>query len=156
MTDAAITELAPALGVRAACDAVGAAQASYYRRHRHQWSDALDLGHTLRPQGEDPPAPVPRVGVHCDEVAGEQRACHLGHGPLVGGDPVRDTDVVQPRLDHHRDQRCIVRRRDVPDRLPPQSRAPPAHLAIAGRPRAGQMSRIQSWSRTETVTPGRR
>lgn len=35
MTDAAIAELAPAIGVRAACDAVGAAQASYYRRHRH-------------------------------------------------------------------------------------------------------------------------
>lgn len=34
MTDAAITELAPQLGVRGACDAVGIAQASYYRRHR--------------------------------------------------------------------------------------------------------------------------
>ena len=34
MTDAAITELAPHLGVRGACHAVGAAQASYYRRHR--------------------------------------------------------------------------------------------------------------------------
>ncbi len=35
MTDTAITELAPAIGVRAACDAVGAAQAGYYRRNRH-------------------------------------------------------------------------------------------------------------------------
>ena len=34
MTDAAITELAPQLGVRAACLAVGAAQAGWYRRHR--------------------------------------------------------------------------------------------------------------------------
>jgi putative transposase len=34
MTDQAITELTPQLGVRAACEAVGAAQASYYRRHR--------------------------------------------------------------------------------------------------------------------------
>lgn len=34
MTDRAITALAPQLGVRAACEAVGAAQASYYRRHR--------------------------------------------------------------------------------------------------------------------------
>jgi putative transposase len=34
MTDAAVTELAPVLGVRAACDAIGAAQASWYRRHR--------------------------------------------------------------------------------------------------------------------------
>jgi putative transposase len=32
MTDTAITELAPAIGVRAACDAAGAAQAGYYRR----------------------------------------------------------------------------------------------------------------------------
>ncbi len=35
MIDAAIAELAPSVGVRAACDAVGVAQASYYRRHRH-------------------------------------------------------------------------------------------------------------------------
>ena len=34
MTDQAVTQLAPQLGVRAACQAVGAAQASYYRRHR--------------------------------------------------------------------------------------------------------------------------
>ena len=34
MTDAAIAELAPQIGVRDACEAVGAAQASYYRRHR--------------------------------------------------------------------------------------------------------------------------
>ena len=35
MTDTAVAELAPTIGVRAACDALGAAQASYYRRHRH-------------------------------------------------------------------------------------------------------------------------
>ena len=34
MTDAAVAELAPQIGVRAACQAVGAAQAGYYRRHR--------------------------------------------------------------------------------------------------------------------------
>jgi len=34
VTDQAVTELTPRLGVRAACEAVGAAQASYYRRHR--------------------------------------------------------------------------------------------------------------------------
>jgi putative transposase len=34
MTDQAITTLAPRLGTRAACRAVGAAQAGYYRRHR--------------------------------------------------------------------------------------------------------------------------
>ncbi|OOK83549.1 hypothetical protein BZL29_0805 [Mycobacterium kansasii] len=34
MSDAAIAELAPKIGVRNACDAVGVAQASYYRRHR--------------------------------------------------------------------------------------------------------------------------
>ena len=34
MTDQAVSELAPQLGVRAACEAVGAAQAGYYRRHR--------------------------------------------------------------------------------------------------------------------------
>jgi putative transposase len=35
MTDDAVAELAPMIGVRGACDAVGAAQAGYYRRHRH-------------------------------------------------------------------------------------------------------------------------
>src|SRR5437868_3344690 len=34
VTDAAVTDLAPTIGVRAACHAVGAAQAGYYRRHR--------------------------------------------------------------------------------------------------------------------------
>jgi putative transposase len=34
MTDAAITEMAPRVGVRAASEAVGAARAGYYRRHR--------------------------------------------------------------------------------------------------------------------------
>jgi putative transposase len=34
VTDTAIAELAPAVGVRAACDVLGAAQAGYYRRHR--------------------------------------------------------------------------------------------------------------------------
>jgi putative transposase len=33
--DTAIAELAPTMGVRDACDAVGAARAGYYRRHRH-------------------------------------------------------------------------------------------------------------------------
>jgi putative transposase len=33
-TDAAVAELAPVTGIRAACTAVGAAQASWYRRHR--------------------------------------------------------------------------------------------------------------------------
>ena len=34
MTDTAIAELAPEVGVRAACESLGAAQAGYYRRHR--------------------------------------------------------------------------------------------------------------------------
>jgi putative transposase len=34
VTDAAVTELAPQVGVRAACQALGHAQAGYYRRHR--------------------------------------------------------------------------------------------------------------------------
>jgi len=46
VTDAAIAELAGRIGVRDACDAVGASQASYYRRHRQSRSP-------------DRPAPVP-------------------------------------------------------------------------------------------------
>ncbi|MGB8380425.1 MAG: IS3 family transposase, partial [Dermatophilaceae bacterium] len=34
MTDQAVAELAPRIGVRDASDAVGASQAGYYRRHR--------------------------------------------------------------------------------------------------------------------------
>jgi putative transposase len=34
VTDAAIIELAPLIGVRAACRATGRSQASHYRRHR--------------------------------------------------------------------------------------------------------------------------
>ena len=34
MTDTAITELAPQVGVRTACEVLGVAQAGYYRRHR--------------------------------------------------------------------------------------------------------------------------
>jgi putative transposase len=34
MTDTAVSELAPVIGVRAACEAVGSAQAGWYRRHR--------------------------------------------------------------------------------------------------------------------------
>ena len=34
MTDAAVAELAETIGIRAACEAVGVAQAGYYRRHR--------------------------------------------------------------------------------------------------------------------------
>jgi putative transposase len=34
MTDTAISELTPVIGVRAACEAVGAAPAAWYRRHR--------------------------------------------------------------------------------------------------------------------------
>lgn len=35
MTGTAITELAPVIGVRAACAAAGASQAGYYRRNQH-------------------------------------------------------------------------------------------------------------------------
>lgn len=52
MTDAAIEQLAPVLGVRAACDAVGVAQAGYYRRHRASAAPArpAPVPHRDRPQ----------------------------------------------------------------------------------------------------------
>jgi hypothetical protein len=59
MTDTAIAELAPTVGVRAACQALGAAQANYYRRHRH--SPAPETA------GADPapgPAPSPVAPHH--------------------------------------------------------------------------------------------
>jgi putative transposase len=46
MTDQAVAELAPRIGVRDACDAVGASHAGYYRRHRSS-------------QATERPAPIP-------------------------------------------------------------------------------------------------
>jgi putative transposase len=52
VTDAAVVELAPQIGVRAACQAVGAAQAGYYRRHRASPAPArpAPMAHPDRPQ----------------------------------------------------------------------------------------------------------
>jgi len=52
VTDAAVAELAPRIGVRAACDAPGTAQASYYRRHRTSPAPArpAPVAHRDRPQ----------------------------------------------------------------------------------------------------------
>ena len=57
MSDAAIAELAPKIGVRNACDAVGVAQAGYYRRHRSSPPPArsVPLPHKDRPQPPQPP-----------------------------------------------------------------------------------------------------
>jgi len=52
MTDKAIAELAPRIGVRQACEALGAAQAGYYRRHRQSAAPerAVPTPHRERPQ----------------------------------------------------------------------------------------------------------
>jgi putative transposase len=52
MTDQAVIELAPRLGVREACTAVGASQAGYYRRHRVSPAPArpAPIPHRDRPQ----------------------------------------------------------------------------------------------------------
>jgi putative transposase len=52
VTDAAIAELAPTVGVRDACAAIGVAQASYYRRHRQSPLPArpAPIPHRDRPQ----------------------------------------------------------------------------------------------------------
>ena len=52
MTDAAVTELAPQIGVRAACHSVGTAQAGYYRRHRTRPASPrpTPIPHRDRPQ----------------------------------------------------------------------------------------------------------
>jgi putative transposase len=52
VTDAAVIELAPTIGVRAACQAVGGAQAGYYRRHRASPAPArpAPMAHRDRPQ----------------------------------------------------------------------------------------------------------
>jgi putative transposase len=52
VTDAAVAELAPTIGVRAACHTVGSAQAGYYRRHRTSPAPArpAPVAHRDRPQ----------------------------------------------------------------------------------------------------------
>lgn len=52
MTDRAVMELTPQLGVRAACEAVGVAQASYYRRRRQSPAPPRPepIGHRQRRQ----------------------------------------------------------------------------------------------------------
>ena len=52
MTDRAIATLIPRVGVRAACDAVGVAQAGYYRRHRRSPAPArpVPVAHRDRDQ----------------------------------------------------------------------------------------------------------
>src|SRR4029077_6746539 len=52
MSDTAVAELEPKIGLRNACDVVGVAQASYYRRHRHGPSPQrpAPIPHTDRPQ----------------------------------------------------------------------------------------------------------
>jgi putative transposase len=52
MTDAAVIELAPRIGVREACDALVASQAGYYRRHRVSPAPArpVPIPHRDRPQ----------------------------------------------------------------------------------------------------------
>jgi putative transposase len=69
VTDQAVAELAPHIGVRPACDAVGAAQASYWRRHR------------LSP-GPQRPASVPQRERHQPRAlsaAEEQTILHVLH-----------------------------------------------------------------------------
>ena len=52
MTDQAISELTPQLGVRGACKAIGVSQAGYYRRHRQSPPPArpAPVGHRQRRQ----------------------------------------------------------------------------------------------------------
>jgi len=52
MIDPAVTELAPVIGFRRACVAVGEAQARWYRRHRQS---------PTPPKPERVPAPQPRA-----------------------------------------------------------------------------------------------
>lgn len=67
MTDTAISELAPVIGVRVACDAVGAAQAGYYRRHRQSPAPArpVPVAHRDRAQ------PRALTDVERQEILGE-------------------------------------------------------------------------------------
>ena len=58
MADAAVADLVPVAGTRAACAAVGCAQASWYRRHRH--SPLPPRPERFRTGTGTSPAPWPR------------------------------------------------------------------------------------------------
>jgi transposase len=73
--DAAVSELAPRIGVRAACEAVGAAQASYYRRHRQS-------------PAPERPAPIPhrdRAQPRALSEAGQQAILDQLHSDRFAG-----------------------------------------------------------------------
>ena len=80
MTDAAITELAPLIGVRAACERLGAAQAGYYRRHRQSPAPPRPepVPHRDRQQpralGDVEPDPPARAPTYC-HVGTQSRGC---------------------------------------------------------------------------------
>ena len=93
MTDDAIATLSPQIGVRAGCDALGVAQAGYYRRHRASPPPvrAAPKPHRDRPQpralsGEERQAIL--AVLHSDRFAdlapGEVWAILLDEGVYLG------------------------------------------------------------------------
>jgi len=89
-----VAELAPRLGVRAACDALGIAQASYYRRHRTSPEPARPAPITHRDRPQPPALSADEAEAILDESGCDRRSCawRRGRGPAGAG-------VVRTRSD---------------------------------------------------------
>ena len=129
MTDAAIAELTPLVGVRAACAAVGRPRATHYRHHRT--SPAPPRAPRPRPQPvAQPRALSPAERAEVLDVLHEERFVDLAPG-----------EVYAILLDEGR--YLCSESHDVPDparprrspRAPPPGHPPAAREARAGRAR---------------------
>ena len=144
MSDAAISELAPLVGVRAACKALGEPQARWYRRHRHS---------PPPPRPERVPAPQPRA---LSEVERKELRAVLNSEEHVDSSGRQRSTSPRPRA------RCACaslvpnggsrgsgtsQRRRARSRLSPTSLSASASSGSCSRPRATTGGRSSTSSR---------
>jgi len=146
VTGAAITELAPRVGIRAACRAVGAAQAGWYRRHRDSPAPArpAPVPHRQRRQPRAL-APAERQAItgvlHGERLAdvapAEARATLLEEGTYPGSAPTFYL-VLRERGEVRERRRQAARPATVKPEL------------MAGHPNA-----VRSWDITKLAGPAK-
>src|SRR5579875_1064066 len=144
VTGAAITELAPRVGIRAACRAVGAAQAGWYRRHRDSPAPPAPVPHRQRRQPRAL-APAERQAItgvlHGERLAdvapAEARATLLEEGTYPGSAPTFYL-VLRERGEVRERRRQAARPATVKPEL------------MAGHPNA-----VRSWDITKLAGPAK-
>ena len=143
MTDQAITELAPIVGVRQACAAVGEAQARWYRRHRQS---------PPPPRPERPAKPQPRA--LSDTERAELRAAlnsdkHVDEAPATVYAKLLDDGVY---LGSVSTMYRVLREHDEVHERRRQATHPPAKKPelLASRP-----NQVWSWDITKLLGPAK-